>query len=59
MESKFIKTSIVYVSKLGLKTPAMLVDIKTDNRCLGNQRVKIIDVLGKSKFTPIRNIQFV
>ena len=59
MESKFIKTSSVYVSKLGFKTPALLVDIKTDNRCLGNQRVKIIDVLGKSKFTPIRNIQFV
>ena len=59
MESKFIKTSIVYVSKLGFKTPALLVDIKTDNRCLGNQRVKIIDVLGKSKLTPIRNIQFV
>ena len=59
MESKFIKTSIVYVSKLGFKTPALLVDIKTDNRCLGNHRVSIIDAYGKSKFTPIRNIQFV
>jgi hypothetical protein len=59
MESKFIKTSIMYVSKLGFSTPAILVDIKTDNRCLGNQRVKIVYLCGKSKLTPIRNIRFV
>ena len=59
MQSKFIKTSIMYVSKLGFSTAALLVDIKTDNRCLGNQRVKIVDFCGKTKLTPIRNIRFV
>ena len=59
MESKIINTNVFVVSELGFESPALLVGIKTDKRCLGNQRAKIIDSFGKKRNTPIRNIKFV
>ena len=59
MESKIIKTNVFVISPLGFESPALLVGIKTDKRCLGNQRAEIVDTFGRKRNTPIRNLKFV
>ena len=59
MKSVIITTNDFVTSKLGFEITAQLTSIKTDKRCLGNQRAEIVDTFGRKRNTPIRNIRFV